>query len=64
MDRHHGDDGRRQDREFLVDLDTKEVKVFPDNTSFDSLSPDRSTVLISSYAGKGPGPARIVRIPE
>ena len=56
------DDG--QDREFLVDLDTKEVKVFPDNTSFTALSPDRSTALISSYAGKGPGPQRIVRIPD
>ena len=56
------DDG--QDREFLVDLDTKEVKVFPDNTSFTSLSPDGSTVLISSYAGKGPGPQRLVRIPD
>ena len=56
------DDG--QDREFLVDLDTKEVKVFPDNTSFTSLSPDRSTALISSYAGKGPGPQRLVRIPD
>jgi len=56
------DDG--QDREFLVDLDTKETKVFPDNTSFTSLSPDRSEALISSYAGKGPGPQRIVRIPE
>jgi hypothetical protein len=55
------DDG--QDREFLVDLDTKEVKVFPDNTSFGSLSPDHSKVLISSYAGKGPGPQRIARIP-
>ncbi len=56
------DDG--QGREFLVDLDTKEVKVFPDNTSFTSLGPDRSTVLISSYAGKGPGPQRLVRIPD
>ncbi|VXB15055.1 hypothetical protein [Aeromicrobium sp. 9AM] len=56
------DDG--QDREFLVDLDTKEMKVFPDNTSFTSLSPDGSTVLISSYAGKGPGPQRLVRIPD
>lgn len=56
------DDG--QDREFLVDLDTKEVRVFPDNTSFTALSPDRSTVLISSFASKGPGPQRIVRIPD
>lgn len=56
------DDG--QNREFLVNLDTKEVKVFPDNTSFGALSPDRSTVLISSYAGKGPGPQRIARIPD
>ena len=55
------DDG--QDREFLVNLDTKDVKVFPDNTSFGSLSPDRTTVLLSSYAGKGPGPQRIARIP-
>ena len=46
------DDG--QDRKFLVDLDTKQMKVFPDNTSFTALSPDRSTALISSYAGKGP----------
>ena len=52
-----------QDREFLVDLDAKDVKVFPDNTSFTSLSPDHSTVLLSSFAGKGPGPERIVRIP-
>jgi hypothetical protein len=52
-----------QDREFLVNLDTKHVKVFPDNTSFSALSPDRSTALISSYAGKGPGPQRVVRIP-
>lgn len=55
------DDG--QDRKFLVDLDTLEVKVFPDNTSFGSVSPDRSMVLISSYADRGPGPQRIVRIP-
>lgn len=55
------DDG--QDRKFLVDLDTKEVKVFPDNTSFDSLSPDRSTVLVGSYADKGPGLQRLVRVP-
>jgi hypothetical protein len=53
-----------QDREYLVNLDTKDVKVFPDNTSFTSLSPDRSMVLISSYAGKGPGPQRIARIPD
>lgn len=53
-----------QDREFLVNLDTKDVKVFPDNTSFSSLSPDRSTVLISSFSGKGPGPQRIARIPN
>lgn len=52
-----------QDREFLVDLDTKAVKVFPKNTSFTALSPDRSTALISSFAGKGPGPQRLVRIP-
>ncbi|GAA3521266.1 hypothetical protein GCM10022234_16400 [Aeromicrobium panaciterrae] len=56
------DDG--QLREFLVDLDTKEVRVFPDNTSFTALSPDRSTALISSFASKGPGPQRIVRIPD
>ena len=56
------DDG--QDREFLVNLDTKEIKVFPDNTSFTSLSPNRSEVLISSFAGNGPGPQRIVRIPD
>lgn len=55
------DDG--QDREFLVDLDTKDVKVFPDNTSFGALSPDRSTVLVSSFGGKGPGPQRLVKIP-
>jgi hypothetical protein len=55
------DDG--QDREFLVDLDTKAVKVFPKNTSFTALSPDRSTALISSFAGRGPGPQRLVRIP-
>ena len=52
-----------QDREFLVDLDTRETNVFPDNTSFGSLSPDRTSVLVSSYAGKGPGLQRIVRIP-
>lgn len=52
-----------QDREFLVDLDTKAVKVFPKNTSFTALSPDRSTALISSFAGNGPGPQRLVRIP-
>jgi hypothetical protein len=52
-----------QDREYLVNLDTRDVKVFPENTSFVSLSPDRSTVLLTSYAGKGPGPARIARIP-
>ena len=52
-----------QDREFLVDLDTKDVKVFPDNTSFGPLSTDRSTVLVSSYADRGPGLQRIVRIP-
>lgn len=52
-----------QGREFLVDLDTKEVKVFPNNTSFAALSPDRSMALLTSYAGKGPGPERIVRIP-
>ncbi|MET0449487.1 MAG: hypothetical protein ABW004_13825 [Aeromicrobium sp.] len=52
-----------QDREFLVDLDTEEITVFPDNTSFGPLSPDRTTVLVSSYASKGPGPQRIVRIP-
>jgi hypothetical protein len=52
-----------QDREFLVNLDTKETKVFPGNTSFASLSPDRSKALITSYASKGPGPERIVRIP-
>lgn len=56
------DDG--QDRKFLVDLETKEVKVFPDNTSFSALSPDQSMVLVSSYEGKGPGLQRIVRIPE
>jgi hypothetical protein len=53
-----------QDREFLVNLDTKDVEAFPNNTSFSSLSPDRSTVLISSYASKGPGPQRIARIPD
>lgn len=52
-----------QDRKFLIDLDTKKVKAFPDNTSFDALSPDRSMVLVSSYASKGPGPQRIVKIP-
>lgn len=52
-----------QDREFLIDLDTREINVFPDNTSFGSLSPDRTAVLVSSYAGKGPGLQRIVRIP-
>ncbi|MDX6278845.1 MAG: hypothetical protein QOJ72_2973 [Nocardioidaceae bacterium] len=52
-----------QNREYLVDLDTKEVKVFPGNSSFAALSPDRSTALITSYASKGPGPERIVRIP-
>lgn len=54
-----------QDRKYLVDLDSKEVKVFPDNTSFTALSPDHSTALISSFAieSKGPGPQRIVRIP-
>jgi hypothetical protein len=52
-----------QDREYLVNLDTKEVKVFPGNTSFAALSPDRSTALITSFGGKGPGPERIVRIP-
>jgi hypothetical protein len=58
------DDG--QDREFLVDLDTKEVKVFPDNTSFTALSPDHSTVLISSFSltKKAPSTQRIVRIPD
>jgi hypothetical protein len=52
-----------QDRKFFADLDTKDVKVFPDNTSFESLSPDRAQVLVSSYASKGPGPQRIVTIP-
>jgi hypothetical protein len=54
-----------QDRAFLADLDTKGIKAFPDNTSFGSLSPDRSQVLVSSYASKGPGPGpqRIVKIP-
>ncbi|KRC65527.1 hypothetical protein ASE12_12650 [Aeromicrobium sp. Root236] len=52
------------EREFLVDLETKEVKVFPDNTSFIALSPDRSEALISSFASKGRGPQRIVQIPE
>lgn len=52
-----------QAREFLADLETKDMLVFPDNTSFDSLSPDRSQVLVSSYAARGPGPQRIVKIP-
>lgn len=55
------DDG--QDREFLVDLDTKDVQVFPDNTSFGAMSPDRTTVLVSSYAKHGAGPQRVVAIP-
>jgi hypothetical protein len=54
--------GDGQDRKFLADLDTKAVEVFPENTSFDSLSSDRSTVLISSFADDGPR-SRIVRIP-
>lgn len=41
-----------------------DVKVFPDNTSFTAVGPDRTTALISSYAGKGARPQRIVRIPE
>lgn len=52
-----------QDRKFLVDLDTKDVLVFPDNTSFGALGPDRSSVLVSSFGDKGPGPQRIVKIP-
>lgn len=51
-------------RKFLVDLDTREVKVFPENTTFASLSPDRTRVLVSSYADVGPGAQRIVRIPK
>ncbi len=57
------DDG--QAREFLVDLDTKDIQVFPDNTSFGAMSPDRTTVLVSSYARGGePAVQRVVRIPE
>lgn len=52
-----------QHRTFLADLDTKDMLVFPDNTSFDSLSPDRSQVLVSSFAAKERGQQRIVRIP-
>ena len=55
------DDG--QDRQFLVDLDTRRMLVFPDNTSLTALSADRSTAIIGSFASKGPGPYRIVRIP-
>jgi hypothetical protein len=51
-----------QERTFLVDLDTSEMKVFPDNTSFGALSPDRSKVLISSFADQRPR-QRIVRVP-
>lgn len=52
-----------QERTFLVDLDTSDVKVFPDNTSFGALSSDRSKVLISSFADNGPR-QRIVRVPS
>lgn len=56
------DDG--QQREFLVDLDSREIRVFPDNTSFDRISPDRKTVLVSSFGeGKNGGRQRIVTIP-
>jgi len=54
------DDG--QQREFLVDLDTKEVEVFPNNTSFDDTSPDRTMVLVSSFGGDH-GRQRIVQVP-
>jgi hypothetical protein len=53
-----------QDREFLVNLDTKDVKVFPGNTSFAALSPDHSRALITSFGGKGPGPERVARVPD
>ncbi|MBD8606707.1 hypothetical protein IFT73_07550 [Aeromicrobium sp. CFBP 8757] len=57
------DDG--QEREFLVDLDTEDVRVFPDNTSFGAMSPDRTTVLVTSYARGGePAMQRVVGIPE
>jgi hypothetical protein len=52
-----------QERAFLANLDTRDVKVFPDNSSFGSLSPDRSQVLVSSYESTGPGLQRIVKIP-
>jgi hypothetical protein len=53
-----------QDRKFLVDLDTTEVLVFPDHTSFGPLSSNKDKVLVSSFAANGPGPQRIVRIPR
>lgn len=54
------DDG--QQREFLVDLDTGQMQVFPDNTSFGAMSPGRATVLVSSFGDKN-GRQRVVKIP-
>ncbi len=51
-------------REFLVDLDSKKVKVFPNGTSFGALNHDESMVLLStpSFEKTAP-PQMIVRIP-
>jgi hypothetical protein len=56
-----GDDGANS--EFLVDLATGVVKVFPDGTSFGPVSRDGTLALLGTFADKGPGVQRVVQIP-
>lgn len=55
------DDGA--DRQFLVDLDSRSVKAFPEDTAFWALSEDRTQALMSIVVDGKSWPQAVVRIP-
>lgn len=52
-----------EERAYLADLDAGDIAVFPDNTSFEALSRDQSTVLVSSNLGSSSWRQQVVRMP-